>query len=85
MSAVDDARTVEVLVRLRPGVVGETRRVCHVVPVQLGGSVPEFLTAYCGLRIEAGTADLLDGPTGMPCVPCLVRMPLPGPSPEVRG
>lgn len=70
----------QALVRLRSGVVGETKRVCHIVPV-MPGAIPEFLTAHCGLRIEPGTAELLESPAGMPCVPCLLRVPLPG---EVR-
>jgi hypothetical protein len=71
------AVTVILLVRLRAGVVGERERVCHVVPAPDRDAVPGALVAYCGLRIAPGTADLLAAPAGMPCVGCLVRMPLP--------
>jgi hypothetical protein len=68
---------VILLVRLRAGVVGERERVCHVVPVPDENEVPDALTAYCGFRIAAGAAELLAAPAGMPCVGCLVHMPLP--------
>jgi predicted transcriptional regulator len=70
------------LVRLRPQqpngvVVGETRRVCHLVPVPDSHEVPEALQAYCGAGIAPGTAELLSEMSGMPCEPCLARSPLP--------
>lgn len=68
------------LVRFRPGVVGLTRRVLHVVPVPISGSLPEQLTAYCGQVIERGLAELVDGPAGTPCNLCLLRAPLPRPT-----
>ncbi|GDY31059.1 hypothetical protein [Gandjariella thermophila] len=67
------------LVRLRPGVVGESRRVVHVVPVPAGSAVPAVLVAYCGARIPPGAAELLPEPAGMPCTACLLRAPLPRP------
>ncbi|TWE29311.1 hypothetical protein [Prauserella muralis] len=51
--------------------MGETRRVCHVVPVPPGDTVPERLTAYCGQRFRPGQAELLTHITGMPCEACL--------------
>ncbi|SFQ67503.1 hypothetical protein SAMN05421810_11280 [Amycolatopsis arida] len=64
------------MVRLRRGVVGESRRVCHVVPVpdpwQARG-LPERLTALCGEHIVVEQAELLPGLAGMPCEPCLLR------------
>ena len=60
------------LVRLRRGVVGESRRVCHLIPVPRG-AVPEQLTALCGESIFPGEAEVLDGLRGMPCHPCLLR------------
>ncbi|GDY28827.1 hypothetical protein [Gandjariella thermophila] len=65
------------LVRLREGLRGERERVVHVVPVPEPDAVPDALTAFCGERIAPGSAELLPGPAGMPCVPCLVRMPPP--------
>jgi hypothetical protein len=60
------------LVRLRRGVVGESRRVCHLIPVPAPGRVPEYLTALCGESIFPGEAEVLDGLRGMPCHACLV-------------
>lgn len=57
------------IVRLRRGIVGETRRVCHLVPASLPD--PAELTALCGEVIQPGQADLLDGLRGMPCDQCL--------------
>ncbi|RDI27600.1 hypothetical protein [Lentzea flaviverrucosa] len=62
------------LVRKRAGVVGETQRTCHLVPVP-DGDTPLALTAYCGELIRQGEAELLDRPSGMPCVDCLFRVP----------
>ncbi|MFF1611418.1 hypothetical protein ACFVYA_26850 [Amycolatopsis sp. NPDC058278] len=66
------------LVRLRRGVVGESRRVCHLIPVP-AGPVPAHLTALCGESIFPGEAEVLDGLRGMPCHACLVRSAPPGP------
>ncbi|MDT7804094.1 MAG: hypothetical protein QOI78_7527 [Actinomycetota bacterium] len=60
------------LVRLRRGVVGESRRVCHLIPVPAAGAVPEHLTALCGESIRPGEAEVLDGLRGMPCHACLM-------------
>ena len=63
------------LVRLRHGVVGESRRVCHVLPVPAGPAIPARLTALCGEVIVPGEAEVLDGVCGMPCHPCLMAAP----------
>jgi hypothetical protein len=60
------------LVRLRRGVVGESRRVCHLIPVPTG-PVPEYLTALCGEAIHPGEAEVLAGLRGMPCHACLME------------
>jgi hypothetical protein len=70
------------LVRLWPRlpngeVVGESRRVCHLVPVPNVVDVPEVLRAYCGQQIAPGTAERLNRVCGMPCEPCLARSPVP--------
>ena len=57
------------LVRLKPGVMGEADRVVHVVAAG-------ELRAYCGLRIEPGTADALPGLSGQPCFLCLMTAPV---------
>jgi hypothetical protein len=54
------------LVRYRVGVVGESRRVVHIVPLADAGTVPEVLATYCGEGIPLGTVDLLDRPRGDP-------------------
>jgi hypothetical protein len=61
------------LVRLLPGVVGESRRVVHVVaaPDDIT-SVPEVLTAFCGAQIAPGTAEVLPDLGGMPCELCFL-------------
>lgn len=59
------------LVRLRRGVVGESRRVCHLIPVP-AGPVSGHLTALCGEAIFPGEAEVLSGLRGMPCHPCLM-------------
>jgi hypothetical protein len=73
-----EARMPVLLVRKRAGVVGETQRTCHLVPVpDDDGRTPLALTAYCGELIHRGEAELLTQPSGMPCVGCLFRVPMP--------
>lgn len=60
------------LVRLRRGVVGESRRVCHLIPVP-AGPVSGHLTALCGEAIFPAEAEVLDGLRGMPCHACLME------------
>jgi hypothetical protein len=67
------------LVRLRRGVVGETDRVVHVVPLSTQGGLPDVVVAYCGEPIRLHSAEQLPAPRGMPCTACLVRAPLPLP------
>jgi hypothetical protein len=61
------------LVRLRRGVVGESKRVCHLIPIPVGPAAPDYLTALCGERVYSGQAEVLDRISGMPCHLCLVR------------
>jgi hypothetical protein len=58
-------------VRFKPGVVGESRRTCHLVPVPKAGMAPDALVALCGQRFAPGQAALLDGLSGMPCIGCV--------------
>lgn len=60
------------VVRLRRGVVGERRRVCHIVPIPGSGPVPDRLHALCGEPIAPGDAEVLNRIAGMPCEACLV-------------
>jgi hypothetical protein len=64
---------VMAVVRLRRGMVGETRRVCHMVPVPAGGPAPHEVIALCGESIAPGQAEVLDRICGMPCEACLMR------------
>lgn len=59
------------VVRYRRGVVGETRRVCHVVPIPPADLVPDELGALCGVRLRRGEAEWLPSLAGMPCERCL--------------
>lgn len=65
------------LVRYRRGVVSETKRVVHLVPVPSSDTAPAELVALCGTRIGPGLADLLTQFEGMPCVECLANAPVP--------
>jgi hypothetical protein len=61
-----------------PGIVGETKRVCHLFAAPPDGVPPERLSAFCGAEFGPGELELLDRPTGMPCVVCLSHAPSPG-------
>lgn len=63
------------LARPLPGTVGETRRVTHLFPVP--AVVVAQLTALCGASFPPGDLEALDRPHGMPCTPCLARVPTP--------
>lgn len=73
-----------VAVRLLPGVVGETKRVCHIAEVPQRVPEADSLTTYCGIQIWRDQAEILSVPQGMPCEPCLVRVPPPPISRAVR-
>jgi hypothetical protein len=73
VDAAADAQAAVAVVRLRRGVVGESRRVCHVVPIPETGPVPSTLTALCGEAILPRQAEVLESISGMPCVACLAR------------
>jgi hypothetical protein len=73
-----------VAARLRRGIelpngriVGETDRVVHLIPVPATGTMPDHLTALCGLEIQPGQAEHVTVVTGMPCVPCMNALPRP--------
>ncbi|WP_157183298.1 hypothetical protein [Sciscionella marina] len=61
-------------VRLRKGLVGESCRTVHLVPVP--DHVPDELTAFCGETFAPGSIDLLSGFNGMPCFACLNQLGL---------
>jgi len=61
------------LVRLRAGVVGETRRSVHVVP--FGARTDGLMVTYCGMPIVPIFAEYLETLRGMPCELCVARAP----------
>jgi hypothetical protein len=63
--------------RLLPGVVGETKRVCHIAAIPQQEPEADPLTAYCGVQIWRSQAEILSVPRGMPCEPCLAECPHP--------
>jgi hypothetical protein len=68
---LETARTLAT-VRYRPGVVGETRRVSHLIVVEEQHHLPHAVTTRCGLLVRRGEADVLDTACGMPCERCLI-------------
>ncbi|TVT59361.1 hypothetical protein FNH05_05370 [Amycolatopsis rhizosphaerae] len=75
MGNVIHAEPTEVVavVRFRRGVVGERKRVCHIVPIPDFGPIPEHLVALCGELLVPGDVEVLDRIGGMPCEACLTR------------
>lgn len=65
--------TAYLSVRFRRGIVGETKRVVHLVPIPIGDNPPAVLVAICGTQFGPEQADLLDELRGMPCVRCEVE------------
>lgn len=57
--------------------IAESHRVCHLVPVPGSPELPEFLTAYCGLRIAPGAGEVIPSAIGMPCEPCMANSDIP--------
>lgn len=66
-----------VALRLLPGVVGETKRLCHIAAIPQRVPETDPLTAYCGTRIWRNQAEILPVPRGMPCEVCLAQVPTP--------
>lgn len=69
-TAVPDARPVT-LVRYRPGVVGETARTVHLVPLPVG-SPAGAVTALCGTQLRREDVDPVTPGQGMPCTVCVI-------------
>ncbi|HEV7906860.1 MAG TPA: hypothetical protein VGP03_01840 [Pseudonocardiaceae bacterium] len=65
-------RTI-VVIRYRSGVVGESRRVSHLIVLEDQEFLPDHVTTLCGTQIMQGEADALDHISGMPCELCIVR------------
>jgi hypothetical protein len=75
-ASVQDAEEALMVMRLRRGVVGESRRVSHVVPVPGAGAWPDELTALCGTRMDRRQSEVLTAATGMPCERCVSQLPV---------
>ncbi len=78
-AAVTGARPVT-LVRYRPGVVGETARTVHLVPLPLGGPAG-VVTAVCGTLLRREDVEPVTPGQGMPCTVCLISHVADGPPP----
>ena len=65
------AAGLAVLVRYRRGVVGETARSVHVVPLTTG-SRAGAVRALCGTVLMLAEMDAVDPGEGMPCTACVL-------------
>lgn len=65
------------VLRFLRGVVGETKRVCHIAAVPQRVPEADSLTAYCGIQIWRSQAEILTVLRGMPCEAWLLRVPTP--------
>lgn len=66
------------LVRTLPGLVGESRRVVHIVPVREATAMSQELRAYCGEVLDLSRVEQLPNLCGMPCERCFLNAPLDG-------
>jgi hypothetical protein len=73
-AAVAVARPV-VLVRYRPGVIGETARTVHVVPLPTDERV-SVVGALCGAALMVHDIELVTPREGMPCTLCVLTQAL---------
>lgn len=64
-----------VFARYRQGLCCESDRVCHVLSVPGGRSVPRTLLSLCGQDFPPGVLELMPQWAGMPCVPCTLLLP----------
>jgi len=70
-AAVAAARPV-VLVRYRPGVVGETARTVHMVPLPTDQRVGA-VSALCGAALTLHNIEIITPGEGMPCTVCVIN------------
>ncbi|MGH3836851.1 MAG: hypothetical protein ACRDSF_14315 [Pseudonocardiaceae bacterium] len=61
-----------VLVRYRPGVVGETARIVHVVAAHPGAQTDVAGVALCGTRLRPDLVETVTPGQGMPCSLCVL-------------
>lgn len=77
-SSFEDHQTVAggrpvVLVRYRSGVVGETARTVHLVPLPAAGPQSDTTVALCGARLQPEQIEMMNPGEGMPCTGCALR------------
>lgn len=70
-----DPEHLVVFARYKPGLVGESRRISHVLTVPTSTPVPDLLTAMCGQTFSPNALELLPAWAGMPCLGCTLNMP----------
>ncbi|HKR51963.1 MAG TPA: hypothetical protein VJT72_20775 [Pseudonocardiaceae bacterium] len=63
------------LVRYRPGVIGETARTVHVIPLPTGEQAGAVST-LCGTTLMHGDIEIVGAGEGMPCTLCVVNQAL---------
>lgn len=64
-----------VFARLRPGLVGESRRVSHLVELDAADRPSAHVTSLCGTTFVSGELELMDQWAGMPCLACTLLIP----------
>ncbi|MDR7303866.1 hypothetical protein [Haloactinomyces albus] len=64
---------ISLVVRFRPGVVGERQRVAHIITLAPGQWHTWALTTLCGRSLLVGEVEFLQPGQGMPCMPCFLR------------
>jgi hypothetical protein len=74
-----------VLLRHRPGVVGETSRMVHVVPLPLVGEAGVAGVALCGALLCPDEVETVRPGHGVPCSLCLISHISTGTSPTPAG
>jgi hypothetical protein len=80
-----------VLLRHRPGVVGETSRMVHVVPLPLVGEAGVAGIALCGALLCPDEVETVHPGHGVPCSLCLIShasadvRPTPADTPDTTG
>jgi hypothetical protein len=61
------------LARYLPGVVGESRRTVHLIPLPAGGGAGAAGVALCGALLHPDAVEMVAPGHGAPCTLCLVN------------
>lgn len=75
---------ISLVARYQRGLVGETMRVAHIVPMRPGEWHGHSITAWCRRVLAMADLEFLDPGQGMSCVECMRRAPLPQASDQGR-